>query len=61
MTVEIDIKKFGDYGLLFAALLDALLRLDHAAVGSCSEKIAQLARQKVLDRDSNPAGVRLAH
>ena len=57
MSVEIDIKKFGDYGLLFASLLDALLRLDHADVETIASAIGRLARQKNLDHRAGENGV----
>ena len=57
MKIEINISKFGDYGLLFADLLDALLRFDHTQISTTCERMAQLANQKKNDAKANAAGV----
>ena len=57
MKVELNISKYGDYGLLFVELLDALLHLNHAAIGTVCERMAQIARQKLLDESGGPEGV----
>ena len=57
MKVEIDIRQFGDYGLLFIALCDGLKIQDHAGIKAAGERIAQLAKQNENELKSNEAGV----
>ena len=57
MKIELDITKFGDYGILFADLLEALQQLDHEQIGVVSDCISLLARQKTLDKGATPEGV----
>ena len=57
MKVEIDITKFGDYGLLYADLLDALQHMDHEQIEVVSDCLALLARQKTIEKEATVEGV----
>ena len=57
MRVDINISKFGDYGLLFVDLCCALAKGEHDVIAAVLDRMLQLARQKTLDHKATAEGV----